>query len=160
MEHSHDKGESHVRETSLSPQLVLYKIRSAIARLHRPFRCQVRIRGVKLRRHIGPIYTHARTLSPSRIHGAKIMGVHPSEAMMHFSPVSDFPSVSEKISTLWKMFKISPFPHKFWIFIRQNFWWPSFSHRLQIWNFLPMFAISIHFPTLLFHENYCFPLLL
>src|SRR6218665_1452943 len=33
-----------------------------------------------------------------------------------------------------------------------------FSHRLQIFNFPPFFAISIHFP-LLFRENYYFPLL-
>ena len=39
-----------------------------------------------------------------------------------------------------KNFPFLPFPKKFPIFIRQNFWWPLFSHRLQIWN-VPLFSL-------------------
>ena len=33
------------------------------------------------------------------------------------------------------------------IFIRQNFWRPFLSHWPQTWNFPPISAVSIHFPS-------------
>src|SRR6218665_56116 len=37
----------------------------------------------------------------------------PSETMMHFPSVSDSPLVSKNCMTLWKNFKMLPFPDKF-----------------------------------------------
>ena len=50
-------------------------------------------------------------------------GIHPPEAMMHFPPVSDFPSISEKIFRFrWKFSRCYLFK-KILIFICKNFWW-------------------------------------
>jgi len=68
----------------------------------------------------------------------------PSEAMMHFSPCFRVPPISEKFLRLHrKFFPILPFPKNISdFFIRQNFWWPSFSHRSQSCNF-PLYFRSI-----------------
>jgi len=82
--------------------------------------------------------------------------IHPG-SMMHFPSVSDSP-VSEKIFRLWKIVLILPFLKKILIFIRQNFWWPFFSHRLQICNFSSHFRSFSTFPPI--SEKLLFPLLL
>jgi len=57
------------------------------------------------------------------------------------SPVSDFPPIFDKFSDPLKICKnFYLFPKIFLIFIRQNFWWPFFSHRPQIYNF-PLFSL-------------------
>ena len=71
----------------------------------------------------------------------------PPETMMHFSPCFRFPPYFRKIFGLWGKFqKFYLFLKNFLIFIRQNFWWLLFSHRSQISNFPPIFAVSVHFP--------------
>ena len=40
-------------------------------------------------------------------------GVHPSEVMMHFPPVSDVPLFPKNFRTSWKIFANLPFPKKF-----------------------------------------------
>ena len=63
----------------------------------------------------------------------------PSEAMMHFPSVSDFPPIFKKFSDCQKRYF---FPKNFLIFIRQNIWRPF----LVISNFPPpVFPVSVHF---------------
>src|SRR6218665_1259501 len=57
----------------------------------------------------------------------------PLEAMMHFPPVSDFPLFSTNFQTLWKIFKILPFPEKFFDFHPPKF-------------LMTFFRISPYFP--------------
>src|SRR6218665_2468403 len=64
--------------------------------------------------------------------------IHPPEAMMHFPPVSDFPSVSGKISDSEENFHNDTFTHKNFDFHPPKFLMTFFSHRLQIFNF-PLF---------------------
>src|SRR6218665_3216294 len=85
-------------------------------------------------------------------------GVHPSEAMMHFPPVLDFPLFSKNLQTMWKFFKILPFPEKFLHFHPPKFLMTFCSHRPQIWNspyFLCFSNISLCFAKIII-----FPLLL
>ena len=69
------------------------------------------------------------------------------------SPCFWFPPISDKFLRLREQFShFYLFPTNILIFIRQNFWWPSFSHRLQILNFslfslFPYFAKIIIPPT-------------
>src|SRR6218665_946068 len=78
------------------------------------------------------------------------MGVHPPEAMMHFPPVSDFPTLfPKKISDSVESFlQFYLFPKIFLDFHPPKFLTTFFSHRLQILNFPPIFAVSIHFPLI------------
>ena len=80
-------------------------------------------------------------------------GVHPSEAMMHFPPVSDFPPIFEKFSD---SVEILPFPEKFLDFHPPKFLMTFFSRRPQILN-SPIFPVAVHFPSvsrkLLFPPN-------
>jgi len=69
---------------------------------------------------------------------------HP-ETMMHFPPYFRFPLFSKNSKILLEILKFYHFPKKFPIFIRQNFWWLFFSHRLQILN-PPYFACFSTFP--------------
>ena len=64
-----------------------------------------------------------------------------------FSPsVSDFPHCFRKNFRFFgKFIKFDLFPKKFPIFIRQNFWWPFFSHRPQILNSPPILPVLVHF---------------
>jgi len=62
-------------------------------------------------------------------------GVHPSEAMMHFPPVSDSPYFLKNFGLRGKFPQFYLFPRNFSIFIRQNFWRPFFP---QISNFPPI----------------------
>ena len=77
----------------------------------------------------------------------------PPEALMHFPLFQIFPIFPKKIQTPWWNFPINfTFSQKNCsIFIRQNFWWPSFGNRLQILN-SPYFLCFSTFP--LFPENY------
>ena len=81
--------------------------------------------------------------------------VHPSEAMMHFLPVSDFPLYFLKIFRLRvEIFQFDLFQKKF------RFSFPIFlitfcSRLLQILN-VPLFSLNSTFPFL-YQENYCFP---
>jgi len=88
-------------------------------------------------------------------------GVHPPETMMHFPPVSDFPLFSKNFGFWGKFSKFYLSLKNFLIFIREIsddlFFFLFFSHRPQISNFTPIFAVSVHFPP--FRENYYFPLL-
>src|SRR6218665_1571998 len=63
----------------------------------------------------------------------------PSEAMMHFPPVSDFPLFSKNFWTFWKISQIFPFPEKI-----SHFHPPKF--RPQISDFPPYFACFTTFP--------------
>ena len=57
-----------------------------------------------------------------------------------------FPPCFRKIFGLSEIFlQFYLFPKNFLTFIRQNFWL-FFSHRPQISNFPPIFAVSVHFP--------------
>jgi len=96
-----------------------------------------------------------RTVSSSGSSDNKTRGVHPSEAMIYFPSVSDFPSISEIFSESVEnstnfTFSKNHFP----IFIRQNFWWFFLVIDSKFWIF-PLFAVSVNFP--LFRENYYFP---
>ena len=64
-----------------------------------------------------------------------------------FPPVSNFPLFSKNFQTLWKIFKILPFPDDLFLVI---------DHNLS--KFPPIFPVSVHSPPL-FRENYYFPLL-
>ena len=63
-----------------------------------------------------------------------------------FPPCFRFPPIFEKFS------KFYLFPKNFSIFIRQNFWWPFLSHRLQIYNF-PLFSL-LQYISSLFRESF------
>jgi len=84
----------------------------------------------------------------------KVTTVHktqgrPSRPWGHdaFPPCFRLPSYFRKIFRLsGKFSKFYLFPKYFSIFIRQNFWWPFFSHRPQIFHFPPIFPVSVHFP--------------
>jgi len=71
--------------------------------------------------------------------------------MMHFPPVSDSPYFSDSR----KFSKFYLFLKNFLILIRQNFWWPFFSHRPPIYNFPPIFPVLVHFPP--FSRRFVFP---
>src|SRR6218665_476131 len=70
--------------------------------------------------------------------------------MMHFPPVSDFPPVSEKFLDFQKNVKNVTFSRKISRLssaeISDDLF---FSHRPQILNFPPIFAVSVHFPPVL-----------
>src|SRR6218665_1827590 len=85
-------------------------------------------------------------------------GVHPPEAMMHFPPCFRFPLFSKKFQTLWKIFKILPFPDKFLDFHPPKFLMTFFSHRPKMSNF-PLFSL-FQYISPLFRKSYYFPLLL
>ena len=75
---------------------------------------------------------------------------------MHFSPVSDFPLFSKNVQTLWTIFKILPFPEKFFDFHPPKFLMILFfCYHQQISNFFPIFSVSVNFLPL-FRENYYF----
>src|SRR6218665_2900666 len=57
----------------------------------------------------------------------------------------------KNVRTFWKIFTILPFPEKFLDFhppkfLMTFFYFFLFSHRPQIFNFHPIFPVSIHFP--------------
>src|SRR6218665_4194661 len=80
----------------------------------------------------------------------------PPEAMVHFPSLFQIPHLfSINFHTLWKIFKILPFPEKFLDFHPPKFLMTFFSQRPQISNFPPIFPVSVHFP--LFRKNYYFP---
>jgi len=86
----------------------------------------------------------------------------PSEAMMH-SSVSDSPYF-RKFLKLMENFPILPFPKKLFSDIHPpKFLMTIFSHRLKIFNFPPIFAVSVHlshFRKLLFPPTFKnFPLI-
>ena len=63
------------------------------------------------------------------------------------SPCFRFPPCFRKILRFFgKFLTFDLFPKKFPIFIRQNFWWPFFSHPPQILNFPPILPVLVHFP--------------
>ena len=74
-----------------------------------------------------------------------------------FSPLFQIsPLFSKNFLTLWKIVNIYLFPKNFSVFIRQNFWWPFFSHRPQMslyfscfWYISPLFCENYTFSTLL-----------
>src|SRR6218665_2065323 len=67
--------------------------------------------------------------------------------MMHVPPCFRFsPLFQKNFRTFWKIFKILPFPEKFLHFHPQKFLMTFFSHRPQIFEFPPIFAVSVHFP--------------
>ena len=72
---------------------------------------------------------------------------------MHFPPVSDSPLFSKNCRGLQNL----TFSWKISWFSSAEISDDLFSHRPQIFNFPPIFAVSVHFP--LFRENYYFPLL-
>src|SRR6218665_302254 len=76
--------------------------------------------------------------------------------MMHFPPVSDFPLFSKNFKTLWKIYKIIPFPKKISDFHPPKFLM-TFFLVIEILNFLPILPVLVHSP--LIDENYYFPLL-
>ena len=79
----------------------------------------------------------------------------PSEAMIHFPPVSDSPLISAKF------LKIRGKCSQFYLFLKhfsisKNLWWPFFTHRLQMLIFLLFsFAEIIIPPT--FSNSPLFP---
>src|SRR6218665_702570 len=79
--------------------------------------------------------------------------------MMHLPPCFRFtPLFSKNVWTLRKILTtILPFPERFLHFHSPKFLMTFFffSHRPQILNFPPIFAVSVHFP--LFRQNYSFP---
>src|SRR6218665_2550530 len=85
--------------------------------------------------------------------------------MMHFPPLFQIsPYFRKNFGLLREIVTILPFPEKFLDFhpptFLMTFFFFSFffSHRPQISNYPPIFAVSVHFP-LLFRENVSFPLL-
>src|SRR6218665_2506262 len=81
--------------------------------------------------------------------------------MMHF-PLFQISSLfSKKFQTLWKVFKILPFPEKCLDFHPPKFL-TTFSFKSSTTNFLfpPLFPCFSTFPPPPFHENYYSPLLL
>src|SRR6218665_1201143 len=107
--------------------------------------------------HIGLIYlgshnncicTHSESSQQKLMQRMQLPGAPiPPEAMMHFPSVSNFPLFSKNFQTLWKIFKILPFPDDLFLVI---------DHNLS--KFPPIFPVSVHSPPL-FRENYYFPLL-
>jgi len=108
-----------------------------------------------------------------------VRGVHPLWGHDAFPPCFRFsPNFRKNFRLCGKFSEFYLFPKKFSIFIRQNFWWPFFSHRPQIYfEFPPIFPVSVHFLPVLrkllfppafekltcFLHNlcvFCFPLLL
>jgi len=68
-------------------------------------------------------------------------GVHPSEVMMHFPSVSDFPSISENFSDSVENFRL--FPKKIFDFHPQKF----LTTILLVIHYLHFFAVTFsHFP--------------
>src|SRR6218665_3791187 len=74
----------------------------------------------------------------------------PLEAMMHFPPVSNFPLFSTNFQTLWKIFKILPFPENF-----LDFHPPKF--LMTFLEFPPIFLVSVHFPSVSRKLLFCPP---
>ena len=69
----------------------------------------------------------------------------PSEAVMHFPPVSDFPPYfRKKFRTSWKILTFLPFPKFFLDFHPPKYLTTIFSHWPQIRNF-PLFSLFEQF---------------
>jgi len=64
--------------------------------------------------------------------------------MMHFLPVSDFPLFTKKIRLRQKFSKFYLFPKIYFDFYPPKFLMTVFSPWLQIFNFPPIFAVSVH----------------
>ena len=77
-----------------------------------------------------------------------------------FPPVSDFPPYfGKKCQIPWKISPILPFHTKIFNFHPPKVLMTFFSHRLQILNYPPIFAVSVHFLPY-FAKFIIFPLLL
>ena len=74
----------------------------------------------------------------------------PSEAMMHFPPPCfSFPLFSKKFQTLWKIFKILPFPEKSLDFHTSKFLMTFLlviDRKFRVPPYFPFFPVSVHFP--------------
>src|SRR6218665_545464 len=68
----------------------------------------------------------------------------PSETMMHFPPVSDFPPIFDKFSDFEKIFYNFTFSRKISSFSSAKISDDLF-YQPQISNFSPIFAVSVHF---------------
>src|SRR6218665_3852964 len=78
--------------------------------------------------------------------------------MMHFPPVSDFLLFLTNFQTLWKIFKMLPFPEKLFDFHPQTFLMTFFSNRPQISN-SPLFSLFQYISPSFAGKDYYFPLL-
>ena len=74
--------------------------------------------------------------------------VIPPEAMMHI-PFFQISHLFSKNFQTVENFQILPFPEKFSYFHPPKFLMTFFSYQLQIWNFPPISAVSVHLPPIL-----------
>ena len=85
-----------------------------------------------------------------------LLGVHPPEAIDAFPACFRFPLFPKKISDSIENFRNFTFSEKISQFSSTKLLMTFFSHLPQIWNFPPIFAVSIHSPY--FAGNFSFPL--
>jgi len=90
-------------------------------------------------------------------HRLQILNFPPNSADAFLPLFQISPYLRKKFQTSWIIFQIWPFPTKFFDFLSPKFLMTFFSHRLQIINFSPIFAVSLHSPY--FGKNIIFPLL-
>ena len=79
-------------------------------------------------------------------------GVHPPWGNDAFPSVSDFPLFPKNFLTPWKISKFYIFPKDFPIFIRQNFWWPSFLVIDHKFRFPSLFSLFQYFSPYYFDK--------
>jgi len=75
-------------------------------------------------------------------------GIHPSEALMHYLRVSNFPLFPRKFSDSVENFFNFTFSQDIFLFSSDKISYDFFSSLTKNFEFPPIFAVSVHFPPI------------